>query len=56
MPEVAAQYGFKYEHVAASQTAHVLGTTGAIGDYLHRLIITVEPTKREMGKMIKRVS
>lgn len=41
MPEVAAQYGFKYEHVGASQTAHVLGSTGAAGDYLHRLIITV---------------
>jgi hypothetical protein len=41
MPEVAAQYGFKYEHVAASQTAQVLGATGAAGDYLHRLIITV---------------
>ena len=41
MPEVAAQYGFKYEHVPASQTAQVLGTTGATGDYLHRLIITV---------------
>jgi len=41
MPEVAAQYGFKYEHVPASATAQVLGTTGATGDYLHRLIITV---------------
>ena len=41
MPEVAAQYGFKYEHVAASATAQVLGSTGATGDYLHRLIITV---------------
>ena len=41
MPEVAAQYGFKYEHIAASATAQVLGATGAAGDYLHRLIITV---------------
>ena len=41
MPEVAASYGFKYEHVAASATAQVLGATGAAGDYLHRLIITV---------------
>jgi hypothetical protein len=41
MPEVAAQYGFKYEHVPASATAQVLGSTGAVGDYLHRLIITV---------------
>ena len=44
MPEVAAQYGFKYEHVAASATAQVLGSTGATGDYLHRLIITVSAT------------
>lgn len=44
MPEVAAQYGFKYEHVAASATAQVLGATGAAGDYLHRLIITVSAT------------
>lgn len=28
-----------YEAVAASQTAQVLGSTGAIGDYLARLII-----------------
>jgi hypothetical protein len=41
MPEVAASYGFKYEHVPASSTTQVLGTTGATGDYLHRLIITV---------------
>ena len=41
MPEVAASYGFKYEHVPVSQTAQVLGTTGATGDYLHRLVITV---------------
>ena len=44
MPEVAAQYGFKYEHVAASATAQVLGSTGATGDYLHRLVITVSAT------------
>ncbi len=44
MPEVAAQYGFKYEHIAASATAQVLGATGAAGDYLHRLIITVSAT------------
>lgn len=28
-----------YETVAASQTAQVLGPTGAVGDYLKRLII-----------------
>ena len=34
-------YRYQYEHVAVSQTAQVLGGTGAIGDYIHRLICTV---------------
>lgn len=37
---------YNYETVAASQTAQVLGTTGASGDYLARLVIvpaTVSP-------------
>ncbi len=33
---------YTYETVAASQTAQVLGVTGAQGDYLGRLIVTVE--------------
>lgn len=33
--------GGMYETVAASQTGQVLGTAGARGDYLHRLIISV---------------
>jgi hypothetical protein len=41
MTSASATYALPYEHVAASQTAQVLGTTGAIGDYLHRLVITV---------------
>ena len=41
MSGVQNPYEYQYEHVAASQTAHVLGGTGAIGDYLHRLICTV---------------
>ena len=41
MPAVSADYGFYYETVAASQTAQVLGSTGAKGDYLHRVTITV---------------
>jgi hypothetical protein len=41
MTTAAATYALPYEHVAASQTAQVLGTTGATGDYLHRLVITV---------------
>lgn len=34
-------YAYQYETVAASQTAQVFGGTGAVGDYLHRLIISV---------------
>ena len=41
MSGVNNPYRYFYEHVAASQTAQVLGTTGAVGDYLHRIIITV---------------
>ena len=41
MAGVNFPYRFQYEHVAASQTAQVLGGTGATGDYLHRLICTV---------------
>ena len=39
--EYVCDGGHEYEHVAASQSAQVLGTTGSIGDYLTRLIITV---------------
>ena len=31
----------RYETVAASQTAQVLGATGAKGDYLDRIIVSV---------------
>jgi hypothetical protein len=41
MSGVSNPYEYQYEHVAASQTAQVLGGTGAVGDYLHRLICTV---------------
>jgi hypothetical protein len=41
MSGVQRDYGYQYKTVAASQTAQVLGTTGAAGDYLHRLIVTV---------------
>lgn len=33
--------GWQYETVEASQTDQALGATGAIGDFLKRLIITV---------------
>ena len=35
---------YPYETVAASQTAQVLGGTGAVGDYLHRIVVTVTAT------------
>jgi hypothetical protein len=41
MSGVQNPYEYQYEHVAGSASAQVLGTTGAVGDYLHRLIITV---------------
>jgi len=41
MSGVEQPYRYFYEHVAASQSAQVLGGTGAKGDYLHRLICTV---------------
>jgi hypothetical protein len=40
MSGISRGYGYSYETVAASQTAQVLGTTGAKGDYLYRLIIS----------------
>ena len=41
MSGVSNPYRYQYKTVAASATAQVLGGTGAIGDYLHRLIVTV---------------
>ena len=41
MSGVNYPYMYAYKTVAASQTAQVLGGTGATGDYLHRLIISV---------------
>ena len=41
MSGVSQPYRYQYEHVAAGQTAQVLGTTGAKGDYIHRLVCTV---------------
>ncbi len=41
MSGIQRGYGYQYETVAASQTAQVLGGSGAAGDYLHRLIVTV---------------
>lgn len=33
--------GMEYETVAASQTAQVLGATGAAGDYIDHLVVSV---------------
>ena len=41
MSGISNPYRYQYEHVAASQSAQVLGGTGAVGDYLHRIICTV---------------
>jgi len=41
MSGVNQPFGTFYETVAASQTAQVLGTTGAAGDTLMRLVVTV---------------
>jgi len=41
MSAVAIPYAVYYETVAASQTAQVLGVTGAKGDIVSNLIITV---------------
>jgi len=44
MSGIQLPFGTTYETVAASQTAQVLGGTGAIGDTLVRLIVTVNTT------------
>ena len=41
MSGVNLPYQYPYETVAVSQTAQVLGTTGAAHDYLHRIVVTV---------------
>lgn len=41
MPGIHDPYRYQYETVAASQTAQVLGGTGAVGDYLHRVIVSI---------------
>lgn len=37
-------FNYQYETVAASQTAQVLGGTGAVGDNLHRIVVNVTAT------------
>ena len=52
MSGVNNPYRYQYEHVAASQTAQVLGTTGAVGDYLHRIIITVSTAASALVRVV----
>ena len=47
---VVEQGQFSYETVAAGQTDQVLGTTGAVGDFLHRLIVqTITVATADVG-------
>lgn len=41
MSGVSNPYKYAYETVAASQTAQALGGTGATGDYIERLVVTI---------------
>jgi hypothetical protein len=41
-----------YEHVAVSQTAQVLGGTGAVGDYLHRIVCTVSTAATSLVQIV----
>lgn len=41
---VVEQGQFDYEAVAASQTDQVMGATGAVGDFLHKLVIVPATT------------
>ena len=52
MSGVNNPYRYFYEHVAASQTAQVLGTTGAVGDYLHRIVITVSTAASALVRIV----
>lgn len=52
MAGVNSPYRYDYEHVAASQTAQVLGGTGAKGDYIHRLVISVSTAATSLVQII----
>ena len=52
MSGVNNPYRYYYEHVTVSQTAQVLGTTGAVGDYLHRLICTVSTAATSIVQIV----
>ena len=48
--QTVAQF-FDYETVAASQTDQALGGTGAAGDLIHRLVITVATANAAAGDL-----
>jgi len=52
MSGVNNPYRYMYEHVAASQTAQVLGGTGAVGDYLHRIVCTVSTAATSLVQIV----
>jgi len=52
MAGINSPYRYQYERVAASQTAQVLGGTGAVGDYVHRLIVTVNTSATSTVSLI----
>ena len=52
MSGVSYPYRYQYEHVAASQSAQVLGGTGAVGDYLHRIVITVATAASSLVQVV----
>jgi len=52
MSGVSNPYRYQYEHVAASSTAQVLGGTGAVGDYLHRIVITVATAASSLVQVV----
>ena len=52
MSGVNNPYRYMYEHVTASQTAQVLGGTGAVGDYLHRIICTVSTAATSLVQIV----
>lgn len=52
MAGVNSPYRYDYEHVAAGQTAQVLGGNGAAGDYLHRVVCTVSTAATSLVQII----
>ena len=52
MSGVSNPYRYFYEHVAASSSAQVLGGTGAVGDYLHRLVCTVSTAATSLVQIV----